>query len=116
MESHKEVSIRSIEQIREKNSKLVISHGGMRSEFEVVVGKLGVLKARVEEFIGEEFLRRFPINEIARPQSDLLAKTALDAFHSCEAKVQFALENFIVSPEAFQSMFEGCFSHVRSSF
>ena len=38
MESHKEVSIRSTEQIREKNSKLEISHGGMRSEFEVVVG------------------------------------------------------------------------------
>ena len=116
MESHKKVSIRSIEQIREKNSKLEISHGGMRSEFEVVVGKLGVLTARVEEFNGGEFLRRFPINEIARPQLDLLAKTALDAIHSCEAKVQFALENFIVSPEAFQSMFEGCFSHVRSSF
>ena len=87
----------------------------MRSEFEVVVGKLGVLTARVEEFNGAEVLRRFPINVIARPQLDLLAQTALDAVHSCEPKVQFALENFIVSPEAFQSMCEGCFSHVRSS-
>ena len=116
MESYKEVSIPSIEHIREKNSKLESFHGGMQSEFEVVVGKLGVLTARVEEFNGEELLRRFPINEIARPQLDLLAQTALDALHSCEAKVQFALKNFIVSPEAFQSMFEGCFSHVRSSF
>ena len=32
------------------------------------------------------------------------------------SKVHFALENFIVSPEAFASMFEGCFSHLRSSF
>ena len=116
MESHKEVSIRSMEQIREKKSKLEISHGGMRSEFEVVVGTLGVLTARVEEFHGEEFLRRFPINEIARPQFDLLAQTALDALHSCQAKVQFALENFIVSREVFQSMFEGSFSNVHSSF
>ena len=88
----------------------------MWSESEVVVGKLGVLTARVEEFNGEEFLRRFPINEMARPQLDLLPQTALDALHSCEAKVQFALENFIVSPEAFQSIFEGCFSQVRLSF
>ena len=116
MESHKEVSIRSMQQIREKNSKLEISHGGMRSEFGVVAGKLGVLTARVEEFNGEEFLRRFPINDITRPQLELLAETALDVLHSCEAKVQFALENFIVSPEAFQSMFQGCFTHVCSSF
>ena len=115
-QSHKEVSIRSMEQIREKNSKLEISHGGMWSEFEVVVGKLGVLTARVEEFNGEEFLRHFPINEIARPQLDLPAQTPLAALHSCEAKVEFPLENSIVSPEAFRSMFEGCFSHVRSSF
>ena len=88
----------------------------MRSEFEVVVGKFGVLTARVEEFHGKEFLRRFPINEMACPQLDLLAQTSLDALHSCEAKVQFALENFIVCLEAFECMFEGCLSHLRSSF
>ena len=114
MESHKEVSIRSMEQIREKNSKLKISHGGMRNEFQVVVGKLAVLTAQVEEVNGEEPLQRFLINEIVRPQLDLLAQTAVGVLHSCEAKVQFALENFIVSPEAFQSMFEGCFSDVCS--
>ena len=75
--------------------------------FQVVVATLGALTARLKEINGEEFLRRFPINEIARPSFDLLAQTALDALHPCESSVQFAVENSIVSPEAFQSMFEG---------
>ena len=39
MESHKELSIRSMQQIREINPKLEISQGGMRSKIEAVVGK-----------------------------------------------------------------------------
>ena len=40
----------------------------------------------------EELLRRFAVNEIARPQLDLIAQAALGALHSCETKVQLALE------------------------
>ena len=80
------------------------------------MGKVGVLTARVEEFNGEEFLRRFPINEIACPRLNLLAQSTLEALHSCETNLQFALENFIVSLEAFQAMFEVCISHVRCPF
>ena len=98
-----------------KNTQLETSNRGMWSEFEVVVGQVGDLTARVDEFNGEEFFRHFPINEIARPQLDLIPQTALDALLSCEAKVQIALESFVVSPEAFWSMFEGCFSSLSLS-
>ena len=81
----------------------------MRSAFQVVVATLRALTARLEECNGEEFLRRFLINEIACPKFDLHAQTALDALHSCETKAQFPVENSTVSPEAFHSMFEGHF-------
>ena len=115
-ENEKESATRTMDQIREKNTQLETSHRGMRSEFEVVVGQVGDLTARVDEFNGEEFFGRFRINEIARRQLDLIAQTALADVLSCGAKVRTALESFVVSPGAFRSMFEGCFPSLGWSF